>query len=74
VAGWLGSGPLWPIAIVFLAAPLIVVGYSAASRVNVDATTEVAALMVIAASTLAGTGRLAVASALAALMTASLWF
>jgi uncharacterized membrane protein (DUF4010 family) len=68
VAGWLWSGPLWQIAIVLLAAAslLIVVGYSAASRVDVDATTEVAALTVVAAGTLAGTGRLAVASALGA--------
>jgi uncharacterized membrane protein (DUF4010 family) len=43
-----------------------VAGYFAASRVDIDATTEVAALMVLTAGLLAGLGRLALASALAA--------
>lgn len=48
------------------AAALVVVAYVAASRVDVDGTTEAAALVVLAAGTLAGTGRLGLASGLAA--------
>jgi uncharacterized membrane protein (DUF4010 family) len=57
-----------PIAIVLLASAslLVVAGYAAASRSDVDATTEVAALMVLAAAFLAGAGQMTVASALAA--------
>jgi len=44
------------------AVALIIAGYVAASRHDVDATTEVAALVVIAAGILAGIGRLAFAS------------
>ncbi len=46
---------------------LVVVGYAAASRREIDGTTEVAALVVLAAGVLAGTGRLALASATVAL-------
>jgi uncharacterized membrane protein (DUF4010 family) len=68
VAGSLAGGPLWPFAVAILSAAALVVvaGYVAASRVDVDATTEVAALMVLASGLIAGMGRLALASALAA--------
>jgi uncharacterized membrane protein (DUF4010 family) len=68
IAGWLATGRLWPFALAILAAAalIIVVGYVAASRIDIDATTEVAALMVLTAGLLAGLGRVAVASGLAA--------
>lgn len=46
---------------------LVVAAYVAASRVDIDGTTEVAALVVLAAGTLAGAGQAAVASGLIAL-------
>jgi uncharacterized membrane protein (DUF4010 family) len=73
LAGWLATRG-WPgIAIVLLsgAVAVVVAGYMAASRREVDATTEVAALVVIAAGALAGIGWLAIASgavAIAALL------
>jgi len=68
LGGWMSTGDLRPIAIVLVASAcgLIAVGYVAASRHDIDATTEVAALVVIAAGTLAGAGHLALASAVAA--------
>lgn len=68
VAGWMFLGSHWPIAVVLLASAslLVVAGYVAASRSDVDATTEVAALMVLATAFLAGAGQVTVASALAA--------
>ena len=64
LAGWLSVSSLVAVATVLLAgaAALIVVGYVAASRTDVDGTTEVAALVVLAAGTLGGAGHLAVAS------------
>lgn len=63
------AGRLWvweagPLAGVILLAAglLVIVGYAAASRQDVDATTEVAALVVIAAGVIAGLGQLGVAS------------
>jgi uncharacterized membrane protein (DUF4010 family) len=64
MAGWLitaGSGSIAAV-ICAGAVALIVAGYVAASRHDVDATTEVAALVVVAAGILAGIGRLAFAS------------
>jgi uncharacterized membrane protein (DUF4010 family) len=46
---------------------LVVAAYVTASRVDIDGTTEVAALVVLAAGTLAGAGQTAVASGLVAL-------
>jgi uncharacterized membrane protein (DUF4010 family) len=46
---------------------LVVAGYVAASRHDVDATTEAAAIVVIAAGTLAGLGSLALASGIVAI-------
>jgi len=68
LAGWMAIGDLRPIAIILLASAcgLIAAGYVAASRHDVDATTEVAALVVIAAGALAGAGHLALASGVAA--------
>lgn len=66
VAGWLTQGGLLPLAVVLLAAAgaVIVSGYLAASRRDVDATTEVAALVILAAGTASGAGYLALGSAL----------
>lgn len=67
VAGWLTVSGVTAIAAVILAAAaaLVVIGYWAASRHDVDSTTEAAALVVLAAGTLAGAGRLILASGLA---------
>ena len=64
VAGWCWAAGLEPLAVVLAAAgaALVVAGYVAASRIDVDGTTEMAALVVIGAGLLAGTGRLALAS------------
>ena len=68
-AGWLFIQGFAGFAVVLAAgaAALVVAGYVAASRRDVDATTEAAALVVIAAGLLAGTGRLALASGIAAI-------
>jgi uncharacterized membrane protein (DUF4010 family) len=69
LAGWLALGGWVGIALVITsgAVALVVAGYIAASRHDVDATTEAAALVVIAAGVLAGLGRLAVASGVTAI-------
>jgi uncharacterized membrane protein (DUF4010 family) len=66
VAGWWTTTGLLPLAVVLLAAAaaLVVVGYFAASRTNVDATTEVAAIVVLGAGTLSGAGQYVAGSAL----------
>ena len=68
VSGWLATEGQPVVAAVLLAGAvaLIVVGYHVASRHDVDATTEVAALVVLAAGTLAGAGHLMLASGVAA--------
>jgi uncharacterized membrane protein (DUF4010 family) len=68
LAGWLSLGPSLPFAVVLLAAAagLVIAGYVAASRRDVDATTEVAAIVVLGAGTLAGAGQIALASAVVA--------
>lgn len=68
VAGWLSSGGLLPLAVVLLAASaaLVVAGYIATSRVDVDATTEVAAFVVLAAGTATGAGHMVLGSAVIA--------
>lgn len=67
VAGQLlAAAPLVTATLVAGAAGLIVAAYAAASRTDVDGTTEAAALVVLAASVLAGMGNLALASGLAA--------
>src|SRR5262245_6176319 len=69
LSGWLWRGGLEGPALVFLAGlvSLVVVAYVAASRRDVDGTTEVAAFVVLAAGLLAGTGYVAAASAITAI-------
>ena len=64
LAGWLVEQGAVPLATVLLgaAAAVVVVGYAAASRSDIDATSEVAALVVLAAGTLAGSGQVTLAS------------
>ncbi len=71
IAGWLWTLGIQPVAIVLLAgaAALVVAAYVAASRRAVDGTTEVAALVVLSAGVLAGTGHLVLASAITAMTT-----
>ncbi len=71
VAGWLWTLGLHSVAIVLLAGAtaLVVAAYVAASRRDVDGTTEVAALVVLSAGVLAGTGYLVLASAIVAITT-----
>jgi uncharacterized membrane protein (DUF4010 family) len=66
IAGWLSMSGLLPLAVVLLAAAsaIVIVGYVTASRTSVDATTEVAAIVVLAAGTLSGAGYLVPGSAL----------
>lgn len=62
------SGLTWPAVILLLGAVSIVtVAYLAASRLAIDSTTEVAALVVIAAGMLAGTGAYRIASGIIAI-------
>ena len=68
LAGWLAMNGLLPLGVVLLAAAaaLVVAAYAAASRVDIDGTTEVAAIVVLAAGTLAGSNRIVLASAVVA--------
>ena len=68
LSGWLWTAGLTGPAIIFLAGvgALVVVAYQAASRTDVDGTTEVAAFVVLAAGVLAGSGHDKVASAITA--------
>jgi len=68
VAGWFATHDLLPLAVVLLAASagLVLAGYISASRKSVDATTEVAAIVVLAAGALSGAGWIATGSALIA--------
>jgi len=69
LAGWLWSNGLHVLSASLLASAgaLIVAAYFAASRVEVDGTTEVAALVVLAAGTVAGMRELRLASAIIAI-------
>jgi uncharacterized membrane protein (DUF4010 family) len=71
LAGWLATLGFAGFALVLAgsALSLVVVAYAAASRDEIDATTEVAALVVIAAGVSAGLGWLALASAVIAVCT-----
>jgi uncharacterized membrane protein (DUF4010 family) len=66
LSGWLSAAGFVPVATVLLggAIAITVAGYVAASRRDVDGTTEVAALVVLAAGVLAGLGMLRLASAI----------
>lgn len=68
LSGWLLASGRDATAIVLLAgaAALVAIGYFVAARTDVDGTTEVAALVVLAAGTIAGTGQLALSSAVIA--------
>jgi uncharacterized membrane protein (DUF4010 family) len=69
LSGWLWTAGLTGPAVIFLAGvgALVVVAYQAASRKDVDGTTEVAAFVVLAAGVLAGSGHDQIASAITAL-------
>jgi uncharacterized membrane protein (DUF4010 family) len=69
IAGWLTTLNHGGLAIVLTAAAaaLVVAGYVAASRGEIDATTEAAGLVVIASGLVAGTGSLALASGIIAI-------
>ena len=71
LAGWLWSNGLHVVAGLLLGGgvALIVAAYVAASRVEVDGTTEVAALVVLAAGVIAGMHELRLASAVIAITT-----
>jgi uncharacterized membrane protein (DUF4010 family) len=71
LCGWLWKSGLPALAAILFAGAvaIVVVGYVAASRERVDATTEVAALVVIAAGLLAGAGAYRFASGIIALTT-----
>jgi uncharacterized membrane protein (DUF4010 family) len=68
LAGWLSTTGLLPVAVVLLAASaaLVVISYIRVSRLDIDGTTEVAAVVVLAAGTVAGAGQTALASAIVA--------
>lgn len=68
VAGWFSVSGFVAAGAILLAsaAAIVVIGYWAASRRDIDATTEVAALVVLTSGALAGAGRLILASALTA--------
>jgi uncharacterized membrane protein (DUF4010 family) len=69
IAGWLWLQQAEALAIVLLAASagLVLIAYTAASRTEIGGTTEVGALVVLAAGTLAGIGYLGLCSAIIAL-------
>lgn len=69
LCGWLWNAGLTGAAIILLAGlgALVVVAYQAASKTDVDGTTEVAAFVVLAAGVMAGTGHDRIASAVIAL-------
>jgi uncharacterized membrane protein (DUF4010 family) len=61
-----GGAPIVAAVLVTGGAGLVVAAYAAASRTDIDGTTEAAALVVLAAGVLAGTGNVVLASGLAA--------
>jgi uncharacterized membrane protein (DUF4010 family) len=69
LAGWLAAAGLSGVAVVLTigAVALVVTGYVVASRRDIDATTEAAALVVIASGVLAGIGQVALASGVVAI-------
>ncbi len=66
---WHEGGTVLATVLLAAAAALVVAGYVAASRREADGTTEVAALIVLAAGVLAGSGRLQLASGIIAITT-----
>jgi uncharacterized membrane protein (DUF4010 family) len=71
ISGWLWSQHFEPLAIILLmgAAAIVVVAYAAASRLSVEATTEVASFVVLASGVAAGLGFWALAAGTVAVTT-----
>lgn len=71
LAGWLAARSLLPLALVVAAgaAAVVVVAYLAASRTDIDGTTEIAALVALGAGMLSGVGELSLASGIVAVTT-----
>jgi hypothetical protein len=69
ISGWFWTTDARAIAVVLLAgaAALIAIGYARASRVDIDGTTEVAAIVVLAAGVLAGMGQVSIAMGITAI-------
>jgi uncharacterized membrane protein (DUF4010 family) len=70
IGGWLWALGFGPLGVTLLAggAALVIAAYAAASRHDVDGTTEVAALVTLAAGSLAGLGHLGLASGITSVM------
>ena len=66
---WVWGAPLLSGVLLFAATLLVAIAYFTASRRDVDATTEVAALVVIAAGAAAGVGQIQIASGVVAVTT-----
>lgn len=68
LAGWLTTAGFLPLAVVLLAGAtaLVVAAYVAGSRTEIDGTTEVAAIVVLAAGTLSGAGQMTAGSGVVA--------
>jgi uncharacterized membrane protein (DUF4010 family) len=68
IAGWLWAGQVQALATVLLAVSgaLVVTAYFAASRTEIDGTTEVGAIVVLGAGLLAGLGQITLASGIVA--------
>jgi uncharacterized membrane protein (DUF4010 family) len=71
LSGWMWNGGLTALAAILFAGAVTIIAaaYVASSRQDIDGTTEVAALVVLAGGLLAGTGGVAVASGIFALVT-----
>ncbi len=69
VAGWMWAADARSLALILVGAiaALIAIGYARASRTDIDATTEVAAVVVLGAGVLAGMGQITVAMGLTAI-------
>ena len=63
---WVWGAPALSVALLSVACAVVVVGYFRASRHDVDATTEVAALVVLGAGAAAGMGQIQIASGVVA--------
>lgn len=69
IGGWLAESGLVALAAILIAGPvaLIVIAYAISSRADIDATTEAAGLVAVAAGLLAGLGHTTLASAIIAI-------
>ncbi len=66
---WIWGAPLLSVVLLSAASLLVAIGYFRASRRDVDATTEVAALVVVGAGAAAGVGQIQIASGVVAVTT-----